>query len=164
MSFEENCLPFLQDNRSKLSSIWSCDVNGTLKDIRVSPKGVVAVGTEDTVLLYAGAPHFGNPFQLSVAPAKLTSFVFSANGEQLITGGSDGFLKWWEVHSGEESSSTQFPVSKPIGSGGGGDGDDETNSGSTGVGEPPAISFIMCSKVLEHLVVATGGKYVLLIF
>ena len=34
-------------------------------------------------------------------PGVVSAVTWSPSGEQLISGGSDGILRWWNVHSGE---------------------------------------------------------------
>lgn len=134
------------DSQPSLSSVWSCHCNGPVKDIQISPHGVVAVSTENCVNLYAGAPNFGTSQELSVAPATLTAYKFSADGADLITGASDGRLRWWEVPRGEEACSTQFPLLKA----------EESGLDESG-GVNPAISSIACAKEGD-LVAAAGGR------
>lgn len=113
-----------------LSSVWSCATDGPVVDIQISCNGVVAVSTAHSVALYAGAPNFGVSQEISVAPATLTAYKFSAAGADLISGASDGSIKWWEVPRGEETACSQFPYLK-----GEEPGDDN-----------PAVSCIVCAK------------------
>lgn len=130
------------DSQPSLCSVWSCECDGPVEDIQVSAHGVVAVSTDKLVHLYTGAPHFGTSQEICVAPARLKSYKFSASGSELITGGSDGSIKWWEVHSGEEHSCSQFPCLK----------------GEQNIGEDClAVNCIVCAKE-DGFVAAAAGR------
>eukprot|EP00210_Caulerpa_lentillifera_P003777 g3608.t1 len=132
------------DLRTELSSVWSCFCNAPIRDILISQQGVVAIATDSSITLYAGAPNFGDSHSLSSSPAHLTAYSFSADGTHFLTGDSNGFLKWWDVHNGDETGATQFPFSKLN------EADEMTNS-------PPSITDIKCSKESELVATSAGS-------
>ncbi|CAD7703434.1 unnamed protein product [Ostreobium quekettii] len=136
---------FPADDGMRLDERWASAVGSAVRDIQISPQGVVAVATESMIRLYVGGGDFELRHELPTAPAAITAFAFSRSGEEVISGASDGFLKWWDVHGGEETCSTQFPA------GCGEEGEEE--------GGAPAVSALACSKEGE-LVAATGGRSV----
>ena len=141
---------FEAEHQPQLSAAWSANCGGAVRDIQISNDGVVAVSTDSGIRLFVGERGFTLLQELVTSPAKLTAFKFSRGGGEVITGASDGFLKWWDVHTGEETCSTQFPVTK----GGDNRGEEEEEELT---GEAPAISALACSTEGE-LVAATGGR------
>lgn len=140
MSLKDIPLSNQERARAQLSSVWSCSCDAPIRDIVISPHGVVGVVADSSIYLYAGAPSFGVSHTLSLSPARLTAYHFSADGTHFLTGDSLGFVKWWEVHSGEESSKAPFRLPKP------------TQGGSEGL----SISSIVCSAETDLVAVAAG--------
>ncbi|CAD7697767.1 unnamed protein product [Ostreobium quekettii] len=137
------------DDGMQLAPAWRSTCAGPVRDIQISPQGVVAAATEGGVRLYTGERDFELRHELRTCPAGITAFAFSRSGQEVITGANDGFLKWWDVHTGEEMASTQFPAAK---------GDEEGEEEGAG-GQAPPVSALACSKEGE-LVAATGGRSV----
>lgn len=122
-----------------------------MKDIQVSHRGVVAVATDSGVRLFGGgpSPNFGRRHELACPPpSRLTAFCFTPQGNEVITGASDGFLRWWDVETGDDNCTTQFPV------GGCDDGDEDESAAG-----PPPISSLACCKDSD-LVAVAGGRIV----
>lgn len=94
----------------ELRRTWSSACDGAVRAILLSPRGKVAAATASSVLLFDGPPKFELRRELRGQPAGLTAAAFSCKGTDVVSGGADGFLKWWQVDSGEELCSTQFPL------------------------------------------------------
>jgi hypothetical protein len=107
--------------------------------ILLSPRGRVAAATPSGVFLFDGPPSFAPRRELRGQHAGLTAAAFGGKGTDVVAGGADGFLKWWQVDSGEELCSTQFPL---------GDGQ---QAGA------PAIPEVACSKA--GFVAAVSGRW-----
>jgi len=122
--------------------VWSCSCDAPIRDIVISRQGVVGVVAASSIYLYAGAPSFGQPHSLSLSPARLTAYEFSADGTHFLTGDSQGFVKWWEVHTGEESSKAPFPFIKNV---------------QNGSQEDMLISSIVCHLETDLIAVAAGN-------
>jgi len=113
MSFQDIPLSSHDGSCSELTSVWTCPPrDAPIRDIFVSPQGVVAVVADSSVSLYAGAPSLGAVHTLALGASTLTAYSFSTQGRHFLTGDSNGFVKWWEVPGGEETASMQFPFSK----------------------------------------------------
>ncbi|KAI8469816.1 MAG: hypothetical protein J3K34DRAFT_521841 [Monoraphidium minutum] len=94
----------------ELKRAWSAACGGgAVRAILLSPRGKVAATTASSVFLFDGPPAFGLRRELRGQPAGLTAAAFSCKGTDIVSGGADGFLKWWQVDSGDELCSTQFP-------------------------------------------------------
>lgn len=74
-----------------------------------SARGKVAVCAGGALFVREGPPGLNQKQELA-AQAPITAAAFSSKGTEVVTGGADGFLKWWQVESGEETCSTQFPL------------------------------------------------------
>lgn len=94
----------------ELKRTWSATCDGAVHTILLSQRGRVAVTTESTILLYDGPPSFTLRHQLQGQSSGITAASFSCKGTDIVCGGADGFIKWWQVDSGEELCSTQFPL------------------------------------------------------
>lgn len=94
----------------ELKRSWSARLGEQVNTIIVSTRGKVAVATRSSVFLYDGPPSYSQKQELKGQPAGLTAVCFSSKGTDVVAGGADGFLKWWQVDSGEETCSTQFPL------------------------------------------------------
>jgi WD40 repeat protein len=78
--------------------------------ITLSCKGAVAVSTPSSVLLFDPPPALGLRKELRAPDdSSIRATTFSCKGTDVVSGGSDGFVKWWQVDSGEEVCATQFP-------------------------------------------------------
>ncbi|KIY96752.1 hypothetical protein MNEG_11211 [Monoraphidium neglectum] len=93
----------------ELKRTWSAACGGDVHAILLSQRGKVAAATASSVFLFDGPPKFELRRELRGQPAGLTAAAFSCKGTDVVSGGADGFLKWWQVDSGEELCSTQFP-------------------------------------------------------
>lgn len=94
----------------ELKRAWSTTCDGAVKAILLSPHGKVAAATASSVFLFDSPPSFALKRELRGQPAGLTAAALSCKGTDVVAGGADGFLKWWQVDSGEEICSTQFPL------------------------------------------------------
>lgn len=91
---------------------WSTACNSAVNAILLSQQDKVAVVTPTAVHLSDGPPSFTPCHELPSPAAGLTAAAWSHKGTDLMAGSADGFLKWWQVDSGEEVCSTQFPVTE----------------------------------------------------
>ncbi|KAI8463069.1 MAG: quinon protein alcohol dehydrogenase-like superfamily [Monoraphidium minutum] len=94
----------------ELKRTWSQACNGGVRAILLSQRGKVAVATPDCVHLYDGPPGFAPRHELRAEPPGVTVAAFGAKGADVVAGGADGFVRWWQADSGEELCSTQFPA------------------------------------------------------
>lgn len=84
--------------------------NGPVTSILVSSaRGKVAVCAAGCLYIREGPPSLNQKQELT-AQAPIAAAAFSLKGTEVVTGGADGFLKWWQVETGEETCSTQFPL------------------------------------------------------
>lgn len=121
----------------ELKRTWSARCDSAVREILLSQRGKVAVATAGGLHLYDGPPGFALRHELLGQTAGVTAAAFGAKGADVVTGGADGFLKWWQVDSGEELCSTQIPL-------------DERQHQELAVGD------VACSKA--GLVAATSGR------
>jgi WD40 repeat protein len=77
--------------------------------IALSSKGKVAVSTASSVYLFDAPPSLELKKEITAGAATITATAFSSKGTDVVSGGADGFLKWWQVETGEEMCITQFP-------------------------------------------------------
>lgn len=106
-----------------------------MTSISLSSKGKVAVSTKSSVLLFDPPPSFALKKEIS-AGSGITATSFTSKGNDVVSGGADGFLKWWQVDTGDEVCNTQFPQAE----------------GSTDL----AVQEVACSKT--GFVAATSGR------
>lgn len=95
----------------ELQKTWSAAAGGCVTSIALSSKGKVAVSTKSSVLLFEPPPSFALKKQISGGAAGITATSFTTKGNDVVSGGADGFLKWWQVDTGDEVCCTQFPQS-----------------------------------------------------
>lgn len=107
-----------------------------MTSIALSSKGKVAVTTRSRVLLFEPPPSFALKKEISAGAGDITASSFTSKGTDVVSGGADGFLKWWQVDTGDEVCSTPFPQVE----------------GSTEV----AVQEVACSK--SGYVAATSGR------
>lgn len=108
-----------------------------MTSISLSSKGKVAVSTASRVLLFDPPPSLALKKEIQ-AGSGVTAASFTSKGTDVVSGGSDGFLKWWQVDTGDEVCSTQFPQAE----------------GNTDL----AVQEVACSKA--GFVAATSGRWV----
>lgn len=120
----------------ELKKTWSGAINGAVTSIAISPK-YVAVGTAASLYLYDPPPSLAFKKEITGGPAGITAIAFTSKGTDVVSGGADGFLKWWQVETGEEMCVTQFP---------------ECEEGSTEL----AVQEVACSKA--GFVAAVSGR------
>lgn len=132
-----------------MKCLWSTKFGASVDRILASPQGVAAVVNENTIFIIDCSGPITIKQELKGHSAGITTATFSAKGTEIIAGGQDGFLKWWQVDNGEETCSTQFPYYHS---------DEQTEPVSNGVG-PLAISALACSKG-QNLVAAASGRFV----
>ncbi|GBF93927.1 hypothetical protein Rsub_06176 [Raphidocelis subcapitata] len=132
--------------QSELKRTWSAACNGAVRAVLLSPRGKVAAATASSIVLFDGPPSFALRRELHGQAAGLTAAAFSCKGTELVSGGADGFLKWWQVDSGEELCSTQFPL---------GDGAAPAPGGQQ-LPADPSIPEVACSK--GGYVAAASGR------
>lgn len=127
--------------QAELRRTWSAACGGAVRAVLLSPRDVVAAVTASGISLFDGPPSFALRRELRGQAAGLTAAAFSCKGTDVVSGGADGFLKWWQVDSGEELCSTQFPL---------GDGAAAAAAPLAPGGQPqpadPAIPEVACSK------------------
>jgi WD40 repeat protein len=119
----------------ELKKTWSAVAGSCVTSISLSSKGKVAVSTKGSVLLFDPPPSFALKKEIQ-AGSGITAPSFSSKGTDVVSGGSDGFLRWWQVDSGEEVCCTQFPQAE----------------GTTDL----AVQEVACSKA--GFVAATSGR------
>jgi WD40 repeat protein len=105
--------------------------------IALSSKGKVAVSTASSVYLFDPPPSLELKKEITAGAASITATAFSSKGTDVVSGGADGFLKWWQVETGEEMCITQFP---------------EREQGSSEL----AVQEVACSKA--GFVAAVSGR------
>lgn len=121
----------------------------TIREVLVSPLGVVVLSGQSTVLvLETRSDDFRVRHQIQGQP-HITAVALSGKGSEVIAGGSDGFLKWWHVVSGEETCSTQFQVAH------------RSRSESISNGSVSLAITALASVKGSNLVAAASGRYVL---
>lgn len=112
-----------------------------MSSITLSSKGKVAVSTKSSVLLFDPPPSFALKKEIQAGGSgAITATSFTSKGTDVVSGGADGFVKWWQVETGEEVCATQFPQAE----------------GNTEL----AVQEVSCSKA--GFVAATSGRYGLL--
>jgi hypothetical protein len=119
----------------ELKKTWSAVAGNCVTSICLSSKGKVAVSTKGSVLLFDPPPSFTLKKEIQ-AGSCITAPSFSSKGTDVVSGGSDGFLRWWQVDSGEEVCCTPFPQAE----------------GSADL----AVQEVACSKA--GFVAATSGR------
>jgi hypothetical protein len=118
---------------------WAAPCDGPVRTILVSQRGRVAAATPSGLSLHEGPPGFVLRHDLrGHAPGGPAAVAFSGKGGEVVVGGADGFLKWWQVDGGAELCSTQFPAADGQAAGGAG------------------ISEVACSKS-GFVAAASGG-------
>lgn len=80
-----------------------------MTSICLSSKGRVAVSTNSRVLLFDPPPAFTPKKEFHSGSGSITATSFTSKGTEVVSGGDDGFLKWWQVDTGDEVCATQFP-------------------------------------------------------
>ncbi|GBF87813.1 hypothetical protein Rsub_00524 [Raphidocelis subcapitata] len=95
----------------ELKRTWAAACDGPVRAILLSQRGKFAAATPGGLSLHDGPPGFALRHELrGHAPGGPAAAAFSGKGADIVCGGADGFLKWWQVDSGEELCSTQFPL------------------------------------------------------
>ena len=113
--------------------------DGPVCSIAVSSRGgKVAAGAGTSVVVFDGPPSYGARSELRAQAGGVTAVAFSHRGSDVVAGGADGFLKWWQVESGDETCSTLFPAE--------------------GGGPDASIPEVSCSR--DGFVAATSGRFV----
>lgn len=120
-----------------LKRTWTSTCSGAVTSIALSSKGRVAVSTKSSVYLFEPPPSLALNKEIAAGSADITATAFSSKGTDVVSGGADGFLKWWQVETGEEVCVTQFPQAE---------GDSEL-----------AVQEVACSK--GGFVAAVSGRY-----
>jgi WD40 repeat protein len=92
----------------QLKCLWSTSCASTIKSVVLSSKGKLAASTDSCIFIFDGPPAFSCKQQLRPQGAKLTAIAFSHKGTDVVSGGADGFLKWWQIDTGAETCSTPF--------------------------------------------------------
>lgn len=92
-----------------LQQTWSNTCSEAVASIALSSKGKLAVSTKSSVYLFEPPPDLTLKKEITAGEAGITATAFSSKGTDVVSGGADGFLKWWQVETGEEVCVTQFP-------------------------------------------------------
>lgn len=121
----------------ELKRTWSTSCNGAVTSIALSSKGKIAVSTATSVYLFDPPPSLALKKEITAGAAGITAAAFTSKGTDVVSGGADGFLKWWQVETGEETCVTQFP---------------ERDEGSSEL----AVQEVACSKA--GYVAAASGR------
>lgn len=102
--------------QSEIAQRASIDVHGgSVMSIalRRGGGGGVAVATGATLTLLASPTELEVQREISASDAAggaaVSAVAFGGSGTELVTGGADGFVRWWAVSSGEQVCATQFP-------------------------------------------------------
>lgn len=101
--------PVVQSWQPELNRSWSSTCSAPVTSIALSSKGKVAVSTASSVYLFDSPPSLELKKEITAGAATITATAFSSKGTDVVSGGADGFLKWWQVETGEEMCITQFP-------------------------------------------------------
>jgi len=134
---------------SELSISWTTRLPHEIAELLVTPAGAtVAVTNNARVQVFDGISSSTVKHELVGQQAGISAATASSKGTELIAGGADGFLKWWQLDSGEEMASTQFLYYQ--------DGEEPVTLDSR---DPCDVSSVTISRG-SNLVAASSGRFI----
>src|SRR5438309_3310165 len=74
---------------------------GAVNSVAFSPEGARLASAGGSELLVWDVQRGAGVRTLGQHPGEASAVTWEPSGQRLISGGSDGRLRWWEVHSGE---------------------------------------------------------------
>ena len=94
-----------------LKPVWSSSCPGPIKSIVVHQlKNKLAACTGSSVALHdIQQQSVSRKWNIEAQPAGIRAVAFNCKGTELVSGEADGWLKWRQVESGEETCTTKFP-------------------------------------------------------